>query len=37
MKNVLLAGEFGIRICEKSHLKSKPMLEIGENLFFGIL
>ena len=29
MKCVLLAGGFGTRISEESHLKPKPMLEIG--------
>lgn len=30
MKVVLLAGGFGTRISEQSHLKPKPMIEIGE-------
>lgn len=30
MKVVLLAGGFGSRISEESHLKPKPMVEIGE-------
>jgi len=30
MKVVLLAGGFGTRINEESHLKPKPMIEIGE-------
>lgn len=30
MKVVLLAGGFGTRISEESHLKPKPMLEIGD-------
>jgi len=30
MKTVLLAGGFGTRISEESHLKPKPMIEIGE-------
>lgn len=30
MKVVLLAGGFGTRISEESHLKPKPMIEIGE-------
>ena len=30
MKVVILAGGFGTRIGEESHLKPKPMLEIGE-------
>lgn len=30
MKVVLLAGGFGSRISEESHLKPKPMIEIGE-------
>ncbi len=30
MKAVILAGGFGSRISEESHLKPKPMIEIGE-------
>ena len=30
MKVVILAGGFGTRITEESHLKPKPMIEIGE-------
>ena len=30
MKVVILAGGFGSRISEQSHLKPKPMIEIGE-------
>lgn len=30
MKVVVLAGGFGTRISEESHLKPKPMIEIGE-------
>ena len=30
MKVVLLAGGFGTRISEESHLKPKPMIEIGD-------
>lgn len=30
MKAIILAGGFGTRICEESHLKPKPMIEIGE-------
>ena len=30
MKTVILAGGFGTRITEESHLKPKPMIEIGE-------
>lgn len=30
MKVVILAGGFGTRITEQSHLKPKPMIEIGE-------
>lgn len=30
MKVVLLAGGFGTRISEESHLKPKPMIELGE-------
>lgn len=31
MKVVILAGGMGTRISEESHLKPKPMIEIGEN------
>ncbi|MEA4888115.1 MAG: glucose-1-phosphate cytidylyltransferase [Clostridiaceae bacterium] len=31
MKTVILAGGFGTRISEESHLKPKPMVEIGDN------
>ena len=30
MKVVILAGGYGTRISEESHLKPKPMIEIGE-------
>ena len=30
MKAVILAGGFGTRISEESHLRPKPMVEIGE-------
>lgn len=30
MKAVILAGGYGTRISEESHLKPKPMIEIGE-------
>ena len=30
MKTVILAGGFGTRISEESHLKPKPMIEVGE-------
>ena len=30
MKAVILAGGFGTRIAEESHLKPKPMIELGE-------
>lgn len=30
MKTVILAGGYGTRISEESHLKPKPMIEIGE-------
>ena len=30
MKVVILAGGFGTRISEESHLRPKPMVEIGE-------
>ena len=29
MKTVILAGGYGTRIAEESHLKPKPMIEIG--------
>ncbi|SVE25599.1 uncharacterized protein METZ01_LOCUS478453, partial [marine metagenome] len=29
MKCVILAGGYGTRISEESHLKPKPMIEIG--------
>ena len=29
MKVVILAGGFGTRISEESHLKPKPMIEVG--------
>ena len=29
MKAVILAGGYGTRISEESHLKPKPMIEIG--------
>lgn len=29
MKAIILAGGFGTRISEESHLKPKPMIEIG--------
>jgi len=31
MKAVILAGGLGTRISEETHLKPKPMIEIGEN------
>lgn len=37
MKVVILAGGFGTRISEESHLKPKPMIEIGGGIrSFGI-
>ena len=30
MKTVILAGGYGTRISEESHLKPKPMIEVGE-------
>ena len=30
MKAVILAGGFGTRISEESHLRPKPMIEIGD-------
>ena len=37
MKVILLAGGFGTRISEESQFKPKPMIEIGESQFSGIL
>lgn len=37
MKVVILAGGYGTRISEESHLKPKPMIEIGKAYFMGIL
>ena len=31
MKVVILAGGYGTRISEESHLKPKPMIKIGGN------
>ena len=36
MKVVLLAGGLGTRISEESHLKPKPMIEIGEILLTAL-
>ena len=36
MKIVLLAGGFGTRISEESHLKPKPMIEIGDILIHNV-
>ena len=36
MKAVILAGGLGTRISEETHLKPKPMIEIGGKPFFGI-
>lgn len=36
MKVVILAGGLGTRISEESHLRPKPMIEIGlRGLFYG--
>ena len=37
MKTVILAGGLGTRISEESHLKPKPMIELGGHLFYGTL
>lgn len=39
MKVVILAGGFGTRISEESHLKPKPMIEIGEmsKIYYSIV
>ena len=37
MKAVILAGGLGTRISEETHLKPKPMIEIGNKQFSGIL
>lgn len=34
MKVVILAGGLGTKISEESHLKPKPMIEIGGQLIF---
>ncbi len=31
MKAVILAGGLGTRISEESHLRPKPMIEVGDN------
>lgn len=36
MKVVILAGGYGTRISEESHLKPKPMIEIVAILYYGI-
>ena len=36
MQAVILAGGLGTRISEESHLRPKPMIEIGDRLFYGI-
>ena len=35
MKAVILAGGFGTRIAEETHLKPKPMIEIEGNQSSG--
>ena len=35
MKAVILAGGLGTRISEESHMKPKPMIEIGGRQFYG--
>lgn len=37
MKAVILAGGFGSRLSEATNLIPKPMVEIGESQYFGIL
>lgn len=37
MKVIILAGGLGTRISEESTFKPKPMIEIGECRFYGIL
>lgn len=37
MKVVLLAGGYGTRISEESHLRPKPMIEMGGSQSCGIL
>ena len=36
MKAVILAGGLGTRISEETHLKPKPMIEIGGYPIYGI-
>ena len=36
MKAVILAGGYGTRISEETHLKPKPMVEIGGRPILGI-
>ena len=36
MKVVILAGGYGTRISEESHLKPKPMIEIGDKPIMGL-
>ena len=37
MKAVILAGGYGTRIGEETHLKPKPMIEMEQNPFYGTL
>ena len=37
MKVVILAGGLGTRLSQETSLKPKPMVEIGNAVFFGIL
>ena len=37
MKVLILAGGFGTRLSEETDIRPKPMVQIGESQFYGIL